>query len=294
MELGTGTYLLGNVGFNLNDHPSVTFQTGDDIIDYSPLGYTINLTFDTAQRFCIGWGNLATRERFVCPDKLAISEKFHQCPACQKRTGFNPAFYNALQVSQQQETRNQEPHFLYLAHFGPGVVKVGISYAKRGKARLLEQGARSALILDTFPSANIARQYEAKVAAMPNIAESIQLKRKQTLLTIAYETPAAAQELLHIRALIEQREKIQFTKNNVAHLDEYYFPEGTPEINEAFDCSNHTMITGKVIGLLGSFLFCRYQGELVYLPMKKFVGYKAKVSDSEGTIALPARQTSLF
>ncbi len=118
----------------------------------------------------------------TCPDTLKVENKYEQCSGCQKRTGFNPAFYNATSVSEQQEARNAEPHTLYLARFGTNTLKVGISYAKRGNSRLLEQGARDALILDTFPSAHIARQYEAKIAALPNVVETVQLQTKNSRL----------------------------------------------------------------------------------------------------------------
>lgn len=294
MEPTAGTYLFGNVGFNVNDTPIITLQTSDEIIDYSLLGRSVTLAFDMSQRFCIGWGSLATGERFTCLNRSVVPENSHQCPVCQKRTGFNPAFYNAQQVSRQQETRNQEPHFLYLAHFASNVMKVGTSYAKRGNARLLEQGARSALILDTFPTAILARQFEARIATIPHITETIQLRKKQQLLATAYNATAATKELQETRIFIEQLFAVTFAKNDTVAFDTYYFSKGTPEIDRAFDCSAQHAISGTVVGMLGSFLFCRYQGELLYLPLKKFVGYKVYFSKDEKTITLPIRQTSLF
>src|SRR5690349_6321107 len=98
---------------------------------------------------------MRSSKSYVCPDQVMIDKKFDVCPTCQQRTGFNPAFYHASSVSSQQEERNLEPHLLYLAHFGKGIVKVGISHAARNRSRLLEQGARSAIVLDIFPTAHI-------------------------------------------------------------------------------------------------------------------------------------------
>src|SRR5690606_36329769 len=148
------------------------------LINFYPLRHAFTLKFDTAQRYCTGWHDLATGQNHPCTEGGMTNEKYDQCAACQKRTGFNPAVYHAASDSPQQETRNAEPHILYLAHFAPGLVKVGISYAGRGRGRLLEQGARSALILDTFPTAAIARQYEAKIASMPGIAETMLVGKK--------------------------------------------------------------------------------------------------------------------
>lgn len=289
-----GEYTLSNIGFSPDETPYISFQHENTFIDSQPLGKTISLTFDTSTRYCIGWGNLATGERFVCPDHQTIDGKYEQCPACQKRTGFNPAFYNTDTVSKQQEERNSQPHTLYLAHFGPGFIKVGISYAGRGKSRLLEQGAKSAIILDTFPTALIARQYEARIAALPNIAETIQLRKKILTLSQPYNGNAAAQELLATKDRIEQALAVHFPGSDVLAFDKTFFPSHTPNFNEAYDSSDHNMISGKAVGMLGSLFFCLQQDSLVFLPLKKYIGYPVTLSDNEVPIALPARQISLF
>jgi hypothetical protein len=151
-----GNYLLSNVGFSSDQRPLLRLQQDDNFISLDPLDKTLTLSFDTSVRRCIGWGDLETGEIFTCSDSTVIDSKYEQCPGCQRRTGFNPAFYHATSVSEKQQARNQQPHILYLAHFGPGITKVGISHAARGNRRLLEQGARSAIILDTFPAAQLS------------------------------------------------------------------------------------------------------------------------------------------
>ncbi len=293
--LEAGTYLLGNVGFNSADTPTLTLQRDGYLANVEPLHQEISLVFDTSERHCIGWGDLATGERFVCPENAIIAEKYEQCPACQQRTGFNPAFYHATSVSKKQETRNQEPHLLYLAYFGPGVIKVGISHAKRGNARLLEQGARAALILETFPTALIARDYEAQIAKLENIAETIQLRKKQQLLsTYAHDQEIAQNELLKTKQRIEETLGVSFTNTDVLTLDSVFFPHGTPLLKNAIDCTEQNRISGKVAGMLGSFLFCTYEDELVYIPIKKFIGYKASLDFKITPLTLPAQQISLF
>ncbi|QQG50496.1 MAG: DUF2797 domain-containing protein [Candidatus Saccharibacteria bacterium] len=289
-----GTYLLTNVGFDRSQTPCISLQKDGEYIDISPLGKTLTLRFDTSSRFCVGWRDITTGERFTCPDNQTVESKYEQCSACQKRTGFNPAFYNATSVSDQQEARNLEPHLLYLAHFGQGTVKVGISHAARGNSRLLEQGARSAIILETFPSAHIARQYEAKIAALPGIAETIQLRKKIASLSQPYDTKAAATELLTVKDGIEKTIGSKFQQDNILHLDDIFFPSGKPALSDAYDCTEHSFVSGKVTGMLGSVLFCDHQDTPVFLPLKKLVGYPVTISESETTIPMPARQISLF
>lgn len=290
----SGEYLFSNVGFSRDETPYLAFEHGDSFIDLAPLNKTMTLRFDMSQRYCIGWGNIGTNERFACPDHHAVEDKYEQCPVCQQRTGFNPAFYHASSVSKQQEERNQQPHILYLAHFGKGIIKVGISFAGRGNSRLLEQGARSALILDTLPTALIARQYEAQIAALPDIAETIQLRKKVSAFTLPYDKNAAEQELLTQREIIETRLSKQFAKNIVLHLDPLFFPSSLPSFSDAYDCSSQQIISGEVIGMLGTILFCKQQDTPLFLPLKKRIGYKVNFSSDETRIELPARQISLF
>jgi hypothetical protein len=289
-----GTYLLTTVGFSSNEEPFLLLGKDETFLSFNPIGEKITLAFDMSQRHCTGWRDITTGERFTCPEKQLLAPKYEQCAACQKRTGFNPAFYHATSVSSQQEARNNEPHILYLAHFGPGVIKVGISHAKRGNARLIEQGARSALILDTFPSAHIARQYEAKIAALPNIAETIQLRKKIDMLLHPYDHTAAQSELENIKKTIETTLEITFTHQQILMFDEIYFPHGIPQLSDIYPVADQHMISGEAIGLLGSLLLCRQGEKVFYLPLKQHVGYQFIFTNEITETTTPARQTSLF
>lgn len=289
-----GTYLLTNVGFSNNEKPLLLLQGGDTFIDLQPLGHTFTLRFDKRQRFCTGWRDIASGERFACPGRQSLDPKYEQCSACQKRTGFNPAFYHAASVSPQQEARNNEPHILYLAHFSTDVIKVGISHAKRGYGRLLEQGARTALLLETFPSAHIARHYEAKIAALSGFVETVQLRKKSDLLTSAYDIDAATRELPSAKAVIESALNVRFNDAKQLSFDTVYFPDGKPDMTLAHDTSKHHLLSGDCIGQLGSFLFCKQSEALLYLPLKKYVGYKVTLDNSVTKIEIPAQQISLF
>lgn len=290
----SGTYLLTSSGFNKDEKPFISLQSEGAFIDLLPLDKTISLRADTAQRYCVGWRDITNGERFSCPNNNLVDGKYEECAACQKRTGFNPAFYHATSVSAQQQVRNQEPHALYLAHFGTNTIKVGISHAARGNSRLLEQGARSALVLDTFPSAHIARQYESRIAAHGGIVETVQLRKKIMLLDQPYDEPAAHAELLRVRDSIEQSLHVSFSKNQPVSFNKTYFPRTMPALKNAYDCSNDAVISGKCIGMLGSLLFCIQQDTPLFFPVKKYTGYRVTLDYNETPIRLPAQQTSLF
>lgn len=289
-----GNYLLSHVGFSRTEKPLLIVQQQDEFISYEPLDFTGSLIFNMSIRYCIGWHDIATGENAICPTAEVVDAKYEQCSACQKRTGFNPAFYNATSVSEQQQQRNLEPHTLYLAYFGGAIIKVGITHTKRGYRRLLEQGARCALILDTFPTALIARQYEAQIAQINGIAETIQLKKKIELLTVQFDRTSASQALLSAKRRIEDETKVSFSGNKTIYFDDRYFIAGMPSINTIHDCTNQAIISGKAIAIVGSLLLTMQEDDILVLPLKKFIGYRVSVSHELIPIDTPAQQISLF
>ncbi|HVI68849.1 MAG TPA: DUF2797 domain-containing protein [Magnetospirillaceae bacterium] len=287
-------FLFIHYGYDHNLAPSLTLhKDGTEQFEYlSPRGQNITLAFDTSARACTGWHDLATSESFPCPDRAMLPTQFNHCRHCQNKTGFNPAFYHATSVSPQQQARNAEPHFLYLAHFAPGVVKVGISWAERGLRRLLDQGARSALILKTYPSATIARQYEAKVAALPGIAETLQIKTKHKLLGFTYDVVAAANELCAARQRLTTECNMQPEDNEPVSLDSYYLSDHT--INQPVILNGEQKISGHCLGMIGSTLITEQNDQQYGLCVNNFTGYRVNISDVLNPNTHRPQQASLF
>ncbi len=280
--------LFGGVYYNEKSQP--TLRLGDD--DIQLLQKAGTLAFDTSQRYCVGWHDLATGTSHTCPDNATTDAKYDTCPACQRRTGFNPAFYNATSVSKQQEVRNAQPHILYLAYMGDNYIKVGISWAERGNRRLLDQGARSALILETFPTALIARQYEASIATLPNIHETTPTRTKLQLLAHPHDNSTAEQALNEARTVIEQTLKTTFQGSDIIHLDTHYYANNSPVSN--FTTLTEPLISGQTTAIIGDIMFMQHDDRTVALPLRRFTGYKASFDTSITPLDLPAEQVSLF
>ncbi len=302
-EIYDKNLLLSRVDFDKDKKPRLKLiDSGTDkIYSFTPtFGEDITLDIATEQRFCIGWHDLATGEDFACPEKSEVDKKYEQCPRCQRRTGFNPAFYNAAEgdISAQQIERNQQPHFVYLAYFAENMIKVGISFTGRGLARLLEQGARAALILDEFPSANVARNYEAKISAMPNFCENVKSNAKLKMLEAKFDQAKAKQSLFEARNLIESTLAVEFTQNEVMILDEFYTAQTVPHGDmidaTTLDNSEKIVFSGELLAQVGYILIAEQQGENITIPARKFTGYKLKISNRITDIELPERQVSLF
>lgn len=291
----TGDFLLIHYGYAGDDlAPTLTLlkNNSDTFEHFSPANTAGTLQFNTAQRFCTGWHDLATSESFPCPDSAELPAQFDHCRHCQNKTGFNPAFYHATSVSPQQQARNGQPHFLYLAHFAPGVVKVGISWAERGIRRLLDQGARSALIIKTYPTATVARQYEAKIAALPGIAETLQIKTKHKLLAQTYDAAAGTTELLAARDRIADECGITPDAGSPTHLDSYYF--GDTPLNQPIIMHGEQKISGRCFGMVGSTLLTEQDGQQYGLCVSDFTGYPVTISAIEQKNSHQPQQVSLF
>lgn len=292
-----GNYLLIHYGFAGDAYTPqlILLKPGSEHFQHlSPRDQTLTLGVDQSKRYCTGWHDLASAESFPCPEAAELPSQYEQCRHCQIKTGFNPAFYNADSVSPQQEARNRQPHSLYLAHFGPGVVKVGITWAERGLRRLLEQGARSAIILKTFPSATIARQYEAKIAALPGIVETIQPKAKYKLLAQAYDETLGTQELLAAQTRIIKEVGIVAEDNKPQALHGYYFGEHAFTTNNLINLHGETSTSGLVRGMIGGVVITEQDDTHFMLPISKWRGYHVTISYEQQANQHAPQQISLF
>lgn len=269
--------------------PTLALSDGENI---RPLDKTLSLSFDLSLRYCIGWHDLATGESHPCPENATTDRKFETCPACQRRTGFNPAFYHTDKISAKQEARNAEPHRLYLAYMGNGYIKVGISWHNRGNKRLLDQGARAGLILETFPTALIARQYEAKIARLPDIHETTSTRTKLSLLAMPLNEASAKEQLLATRQRIEESLSIPLSGAEVAFFDKHYSTTKVP--SGAIMQQATPIISGTVQALVGDILLTRYDDRTLALPLKPYVGYPIEISDQITPLDLEPQQMQLF
>jgi len=269
--------------------PTLRLSSGEE---YLPLGKTLGLSFDLTERNCIGWHDISNGGSYPCPEEARTDKKFETCPACQRRTGFNPAFYHTTAVSPQQEARNAEPHTLYLAYMGKNYIKVGISWSNRGTKRLLDQGARAGLILETFPTALIARQYESKIAELEGLHETTSTRTKLALLKTSFDKEETEQHLLATKQHIEEALSVRFSSRNTLFFDAFYTNESVPsgEITVLAD----PCISGKAVALVGDILITEYIGRTLALPLKQFIGYRAEFTDKILPLKLEPQQMQLF
>ena len=262
----SGEFLLSYASFDTENRPFLEWQIDGKTERGDVLGQEPSLAFDFSTKYCTGWVDFENHCSQICPDSATVDGKYENCLKCRNRTGFNPAFYHADSVSAQQEKINQQPHFVYLAYFAPGVIKVGISQEERGIRRLLEQGARLALKLETFSSALIARQYEAKIAGLDGIMETVAISKKLGL---------------------------DFPNRTLIMCEDYFHTDGR-DLSSVIDMTGSSTMAGTVVSIIGPILITDYDGQLLAYNVKKFIGYQAQAVDGAIDVEIPSTQLALF
>ena len=286
-------FLLSYASFNADNKPFIECQVGGKIERHELFEQNLSLEFDFSVKYCAGWVDFENRCSQICPDQATVDEKYENCLKCRDKTGFNPAFYNANSVSAQQEKINQNPHFVYLAYFAPNVIKVGISQEERGIRRLLEQGARLAIKLETFSSALIARQYEAKFSKLDGIVETLPVYKKLELIKQPFDRAAGERELQQKLLEIEQKIGVSFPKSELIPCEDYFQTAGV-DLSRVVLLKDYSQLVGHVRSVIGSIVITDYDGQLLAYNIKKLIGYQAQKVDEEIELDLPTEQLTLF
>lgn len=234
-------------------------------------------------RWCSGRFDLSSGKGEPCPEQAQLRDDgLEQCLACRRATGFNPAFYFATEVSPQQHARNQEPHVVYLAHFGAGTYKVGMTHARRGIHRLLEQGARMGLLLAKLPDAYQARALEELIARELGVPETVRSARKRHLLGAPFASAAVRSDLLALAEQVRNAEPCIGLQPELVELDRFYggsalFANAMTDLSDTKPLS----ISGRCLGMIGDVLITLQGGQHYMLSIGELVCHRVRVSGRE-------------
>lgn len=146
-----------------------------------------------AVRGCVG------ARGHACPVRAAVPGRSTgaRCEECARLD-------RAHSVAADTIADDPRPYHVYLAWFGPGMVKVGITAVERGPARLLEQGAVCFSWLGTGPLM-AARRTEELLRAALGVPDRIPYADKRAVrssLPASADERAAEVRALHARAAV--------------------------------------------------------------------------------------------
>jgi hypothetical protein len=160
----------------------------------SPLAWDRRVAFAVADggvRTCVG------ARGHACPVRAAVAER-----GTGARCGECARLDRSHSVAADTAADDPRPYHVYLAWFGPGMVKAGITALERGSARLLEQGAVCFSWLGTGPLM-AARRTEELLRAALGVPDRIAYAGKRAVrsaLPVTARQRAAELSGLHARA----------------------------------------------------------------------------------------------
>ncbi|MQY11703.1 hypothetical protein SRB5_18220 [Streptomyces sp. RB5] len=157
------------------------------------LGDTVALAVPQgAVRGCAGVSR--SGRRMPCPGEVVIPPEARrdQCEAC-------AALDRSQSVAADTVPDDPRPYAVYLAWFAPGLTKVGITAAERGRRRLLEQAAVCFTFLGHGPLMS-ARRAEAALGAGLGIPDRVLSGRKRAARS---SLPGKADRLRELRAVYD-------------------------------------------------------------------------------------------
>ncbi|MFD6247787.1 DUF2797 domain-containing protein [Streptomyces roseolus] len=176
------------------------------------------------------------------------------CPACARLD-------RAHSVAADTFADDPRPYRVYLAWFGPGTVKVGITGEHRGPARLLEQGAVAFCWLGRGPLM-AARRTEEVLRQALGVPDRVSYERKRAL-RVGLPDPAARRgeiEELYGRALGvggwgDTLEALPFAAHD--HGDVFGLGELPPLDGSVTELVDGGVVTGRVLAAAGPDLHLR-------------------------------------
>ncbi|MFG2982927.1 DUF2797 domain-containing protein [Streptomyces sp. NPDC048258] len=160
----------------------------------SVLAYGQRLAFVArAERRCLGVRRAG--KRTPCPTGATVPGRAGnaQCPECARLD-------RSFSVAADTNAADPRTYRVYLAWFGPGMVKVGITAEERGSARLLEQGAVAWAWLGRGPLMATRRTEELLRAAL-GVPDRIPYARKRAVRAQLPAAPDRAREVAELHAL---------------------------------------------------------------------------------------------
>ncbi|MEV7690179.1 DUF2797 domain-containing protein [Streptomyces bungoensis] len=170
------------------------------------------LVWDGGRRSALPWGKRVAFAVAVDAIRGCVGARGHACPVRAavpaRSTGARceecARLDRAHSVAADTIADDPRPYRVYLAWFGPGMVKVGITAVERGPARLLEQGAVCFSWLGTGPLM-AARRTEELLRAALQVPDRIPYAEKRAVrssLPASADERAAEVRALHARAVV--------------------------------------------------------------------------------------------
>ena len=255
----------------------------------SPLGWGKRVAFGVAEgsvRECVG------ARGHACPSRTPVSGRSTgaRCEECARLD-------RAHSVAADTIADDPRPYHVYLAWFGPGMVKVGITAVERGSARLLEQGAVSFSWLGAGPLM-AARRAEELLRAALRVPDRIPYGDKRivrALLPATRAERAVEVEGLHALAVALDgwpESLVPEPCQVVDHMAVFGLAGVAAAVGEVAELVPGGVVSGELVAAAGPDLHLATRRGVVVLDTRLLPGWELTVAggDEEGRLRLPVRE----
>ncbi|MGX2995860.1 DUF2797 domain-containing protein [Streptomyces sp. JNUCC 64] len=241
-------------------------------------------------------GGVARGGRWTpCPGAAVVGARTTraQCEECARLD-------RSRSVAADTALDDPRPYRVYLAWFGEGLVKVGITRADRGSARLLEQGAVAFVWLGTGPLM-AARRTEESVRTALGVPDRVPYDRKRAVraaLPGVAERAAVLRELYRTATVLPGWPEALRRETECAvvdHGDAFGLARLPPNTGVVTALRDGGLVRGTVLAVAGPDLhLAPGGGAVVVLDGRLMAGWEL-VRDAEGTgtVTVPVRDVSV-
>ncbi len=229
----------------------------NEVVTSVPLeSYKFNFVLSN-EKFCPGY--FQSGEYHKCIRNNTIGDKVVLCDDCERAIGFKSAFFMNATPNESMNEYLKKKHFLYLAYFEPGILKVGTANIDRGETRLLEQDAQFYSFIDSADGFEIPEK-EKEASIKLNLTTSVKSVHKSKYLGIKPNPENVIKIFESKFDILDIPEKPQVEDLTSA----YFYPEDYTII------SDNLNLVGTFQGLRGRYLIIENTPQ-----SGPFGGYKA-------------------
>ncbi|GGW74984.1 hypothetical protein GCM10010320_66170 [Streptomyces caelestis] len=260
------------------------------------------LAWDGGRRSALTWGKRVAFGVAEGGVRTCVGARGHACPTgaavSARSTGARceecARLDRAHSVAADTITDDPRPYHVYLAWFGPGMVKVGITAEERGSARLLEQGAVCFSWLGVGPLM-AARRTEELLRAALGVPDRIPYVGKRAVRAKLPEAAAdRAREVaeLHARAVALAAWPESLVREPLRVVDhvEVFGLAGLPAaVGEVGELVAGGVVSGELVAAAGPDLHLVTGGGVVVLDTRLMSGW-GLVPAGGAELTVPVRE----
>ncbi|MFJ9816068.1 DUF2797 domain-containing protein [Streptomyces sp. NPDC101151] len=263
------------------------------------------LVWDGGRRSALPWGKrvafavgegtarqCAGARGHACPMRSVVSARSTgaRCEECARLD-------RAHSVAADTIADDPRPYRVYLAWFGPGMVKVGITAVERGSARLLEQGAVCFSRLGTGPLM-AARRTEELLRAALQVPDRIPYAEKRAVRASLPETEgerAAEVRELHARAVVLDgwpESLVREPCRPVDHVSRFGLSAVPAAVGDVVELVPGGVVSGELVAAAGPDLHLAVAGRgVVVLDTRLMTGWELEpLPEAAGAFTVPVRE----